>query len=456
MKTSPLTTPKNEPPFQITRRRFIRTTALAALPWWCIERELDLAHAAAPARPASPNDRPGIALVGCGGMGRADAREALRFGDLLAVCDVDQTRAQAAAQQFAKNGNTPAIYSDFRKLLERNDIHVIIQAAPDHWHTLINMAAAHAGKDIYAEKPLTLTIDEGRRLVSSIRKHQVILQTGSQQRSSQLFRTACELVRNGRLGKLKKVISYLPAGPAEGPFSAAPAPVGLNWDFWLGQAPKVDYVPQRCHSNFRYWLDYSGGTLTDWGAHHNDIARWAIDEPGPVSVEGRVLATMIPGGYDAFADYEVQLAYASGILHHIRSTRADDQYGSRVLPEGQRHGVRFEGADGWIWVTRGDLDASDEDLLYTPLPDSAVRLEISGDHMRNFFDSVRSRRDPICPVEAGHRSAALCHLAVICLRLGKPLQWNPKLERFLGQSASEANLLLERPQREPYTYAMAG
>ncbi|MGO9202477.1 MAG: Gfo/Idh/MocA family protein [Limisphaerales bacterium] len=437
----------------LSRRSFLKSCSLAAaaggLPAWFVERQLS----AAPAQPLSPNDRPGIGLVGCGGMGRVDAGLASRFGDIVAVCDVDESHAGQAARQFAKAGRTPAKYNDFRKLMERQDVQAIITATPDHWHTLVNMAAAKAGKDVYGEKPLTLTIDEGRRLAQTVRQRQTILQTGSQQRSDARFHLACELVRNGRLGKLREITVWLPAGLREGPFKAAPVPAGLNWDFWLGQAPKVDYLPQRCHLFFRYWYDYSGGTMTDWGAHHNDIALWAVGLPGPVSVEGKPLAQPVPGGYTAYSEYEVKFTYGNGVVHHVRTTKADNIYGGVEDPKGQRNGVRFDGQDGWLWVNRGNLKASDPALLTKPLPDNAQRLYGSADHMGNFFDCVRSRKPPICDVEAGHRSASVCHLGAIALRTGLALEWDAAKEQFAGEHAPEASRFIAREMRPPYDYS---
>jgi predicted dehydrogenase len=427
---------------------------VAGLPAWFMERERALA-AVAP-RAASPNDRPGIALVGCGGMGRGDAQNATRFGEIIAVCDVDDSRAEAAAKQFAKDGKTPAKYHDFRKVMERDDVQVIVQATPDHWHTLVNLAAAKARKDVYGEKPLTLTIDEGKRLVQAVRQNKTILQTGSQQRSDQHFRLACELVRNGRLGKLRQVTVFLPAGLHGGPFPTLPVPEGLDWDFYLGQAPKVDYVKERCHLTFRYWYDYSGGTMTDWGAHHNDIARWAIGLDGPVAVEGRRLNDPVPGGYTAYSEYEVAFTWANGVQHVVKTTKDDNIYGGVVNQQGQRNGIRFEGSDGWIWVTRGDLTASDDAVLTTPLAESALHLEQSGDHMGNFFECVRSRKDPICHVEVGHRSASVCHLGAISLRLGRKLPWDPAKQQFVGDGAAEGNTYVVRERRKPYDYSFVG
>ncbi len=425
--------------------------AATGLPAWFWER--DLARAAAAPKAVSPNDRPGIALVGCGGMGRGDAKNASNYGDIVAVCDLDAAHAAAAAVQFTRDGKAPEQLGDFRRVMERKDVHVVITATPDHWHTLVNLAATQAKKDVYAEKPLTMTIEEGQRLVKSVRQHKTVLQTGSQQRSDKHFRLAAELVRNGRLGKLKQVTVFLPAGLRAGPFSPSPVPKELNWDFYLGQAPKTDYVKERCHTTFRYWFDYSGGTITDWGAHHNDIARWAIGQEGPLSVEGRVLIDPIPGGYTAFSEYEVTYTWNHQIKHVVKTTTDDTIFGGVAKKEGQRHGIRFEGSDGWIWVTRGDLNASDDGLLTTPLDSSAVHLDVSNDHMANFFDCVRSRRDPICHVEVGHRSASLCHLGAIALRTGRRLEWNAEQERFTGDAASPANAMVAREMRRPYDYS---
>jgi predicted dehydrogenase len=444
-------TPKS---FLISRRRFLKLTSATAaatgLPLWFPERE---AQAASEPKRLSPNNRPGIALVGCGGMGRGDASNALRFGEIIAVCDVDQKHLDDAAKQFTKDGKTPAKFDDFRKVMERDDVHVIITATPDHWHTLVNLAAVQAGKDIYGEKPLTLAIDEGKRLVKAARKHNTIFQTGSQQRSDAKFRLACELVRNGRLGKLKEVTVWLPAGLREGPFQTAPLPPELNWDFWLGQAPKVDYVPRRCHVNFRFWYDYSGGTMTDWGAHHNDVALWALGFPAPQSVEGKALVQPIPGGYTAISEYDVKLTYPNGVVQNVKSTRADTISGTVADPAGQHNGVRFEGSNGWIWVNRGNLSASDKSLLDTPLPESAERLYKSDDHMANFFECVRSRKLPIADVEIGHRAATVCHLGAIALRSGLKFEWDGRREQFIGENAKVGNRYIEREMRKPYDYS---
>jgi hypothetical protein len=196
--------------------------------------------------------------------------------------------------------------------------------------------------------------------------------------------------------------------------------------------------------------------MTDWGAHHNDIARWAIGKEGPVAVEGKPLIDQISGGYTAFSQYEVIFDWGDGIQHVVTTTKDDNIFGGIVNKEGQRNGIRFEGTEGWVWVTRGDLKASDDALLTTPLSDSGTRLEVSNDHMGNFFESVRSRKDPICHVEVGHRSASVCHLGAIALRTGRKLQWDPKAEQFVGENAAAGNPFVTREMRKPYDYSFIG
>ncbi|HUR60117.1 MAG TPA: Gfo/Idh/MocA family oxidoreductase [Opitutaceae bacterium] len=442
-------------PFHVSRRSFLkRCTAVAAMagvPVWFVERQL--AAAEAPKSRRAANDRPGIALIGCGGQGTRDAQTASGWGDVLAVCDVDSEHAGAAAAKLRAEGKAaPQIYSDFRKVLERPDVDVLVNGTPDHWHTLVNLGAARAKKDVYAEKPLTLTIDEGKRLVKAVRQSGIVLQTGTQQRSSQRFRLACELVRNARIGALRSADVWLPAGLREGPFAQAAVPAVLNWDMWLGQAPKVDYVAQRCHRTFRFWYDYSGGTMTDWGAHHNDIAYWAIGLLAPREVASRVITPPIAGGYDTFSEYEVNYTYANGVKLNIHTTRDENFSGAKLKENGQRNGIRFQGADGWIWVNREEIKASDPAILKTPLPENAVKLYSSSNHMGNFFDCVGSRKAPICDVETGHRSATMCHLGAISLRTGRALTWDAAKETFIGEFAREANGYVQREMRAPYDY----
>jgi len=336
--------------------------------------------------------------------------------------------------------------------LDRKDIQVVICGTVDHWHTLVSLAALRSKKDVYCEKPLTLTIEEGQHLVSAVRDTGGILQTGSQQRSDKNFRLACELVRNGRIGKLQHISVWLPRGRREGPFAKSSPPSGFDWNMWQGPTPEVEYVRERTHVTFRYWWDYSGGTMTDWGAHHNDIALWGLglERSGPVSIEAKPLVEMIPDGFSASSEYAVNYSYANGVTHSCHSTAANEWNGAVADPKGQQHGVKFEGADGWIWVTRGSIEASNPEFLTTPLAVDATRLYVSNDHMGNFFDCIRTRKAPICEAEIGHRSASLCHLGVLSLRLGRKLQWNPETEQFVGDD--DANHWLRRELRKPWSY----
>lgn len=450
--------PKN---FQISRRRFITRASFAAaatgLPLWFVHR--DLAHAAEQGVTASqsPNGRPGLALVGCGGMGSGDLAGAAKFGNVVALCDVKQEALDRAIGRFTKDGKVPSGHVDFREILARKDVDIIVNGTPDHWHSLINMGAARAKKDVYGEKPLTLTIDEGKQVIKAVRDNKIVFQTGTQQRSDRKFRLACELIRNGRIGKLRTVEVFLPAGLREGPFANdQKAPAGLNWDLWLGQAPNVGYQKERAGNTFRWWWEYAGGPVTDWGAHHNDIARWAIGQDGPTSVEAKATVGPIEGGFNTCKEFEATLEYSGGIQQIVKTTTADSPFGAIIDPNGQRNGIRFTGTDGWLWVNRGDMSASKDEIYLDPLPDNAIRLETSDNHMANFFDCVKSRKDPIAHVENGHRSAVVGHLIIIAMFVGRKLQWNPVKEVFTGDGANEANKHLAREMRKPYDYSYVG
>jgi predicted dehydrogenase len=446
-----MTTLSHPPVDQFSRREILKAGAagfaLAGLPRWYAGEAL----AQEPSAPSnSPNERPGILLVGCGGMGRHDANIASKFGRVIAVCDVDAKHAADAAEQFKAESK----YSDFREAVAHQGVDVVINGTPDHWHTLINIHALRSGKDVYSEKPLTLTIEEGKKLVEVANQTGRILQTGSQQRSDPRFRLACELVRNGRIGKVKHVQVILPSGLHGGPFSTKPVPEELSWDFWQGQTPAVEYVPERCHFSFRYWYDYSGGTMTDWGAHHNDIALWGLGLNGPATIEGKALVEPIPGGFTAPSEYEVHFTYPNGVTQRTTSTQLNGPTGAAKTPTRPNeppHGVTFEGSDGWIFVTRGEITASDPAILKTELPSSAERLYSSNDHMGNFFECVRTRKAPICEPVVGHRSVSVCHLGVIAVRTGRKLSWDPENEQFTGDSV-DANQHLAREMRKPWSF----
>ncbi|MCH2200703.1 MAG: Gfo/Idh/MocA family oxidoreductase [Fuerstiella sp.] len=431
-----------------SRRHLLKTaasmSAASSLPHWFVEECLGNPQ---PTSLDSAGDRPSVALIGCGGQGRGIAQRAAKFGNIAAICDVDDGQLAKARKQWPK----ARAFKDFRGVVDLPDVDIVVCGTVDHWHALVSTAAMRAGKDVYCEKPLTLTVDEGKLLVREARKTGRILQTGSQQRSDSNFRLACELVRNGRIGKLEHVDVFLPAGRREGPFTPSDSPQGLDWNMWQGPTRDVDYVPERTHVTFRYWWEYSGGTMTDWGAHHNDIALWGmgLERSGPVSVKGKPLVEMIPNGFTAASQYDVQYLYATGVTHRCQSTTANAWHGRVIDPDGQQHGVKFLGDDGWIWVTRGAIEASDPEMLVEPLASNASRLYVSHDHMGNFFDCVKTRKQPVCDVEIGHRSASVCHLGVLAIRLGRELKFDPVNESFINDA--EADRWLRREMRAPWS-----
>jgi predicted dehydrogenase len=420
----------------------------AGLPMW-FARE---AVAAAEER-AGQAKKEGEAIVmgaiGTGSRGLAVMEEAQRRGaKFVAVCDVDARHRKEAVEKLGKLGVESNVdqYDDFRELLDRKDIDAVTIVVPDHWHTLIALEAMKREKDIYCEKPLTLTVAEGKALVKMAREKKPVFQVGSQQRSDARFRLACELVRNGRIGKVRTVETRIGDNPEGGPFPTVKIPDGLDWNFWLGQTPMVDYVERRCHYEFRWWYEYSGGKVTDWGAHHNDIAQWGLgmDETGPVQVESTSdwPRHKEPNCYNCPPHFNITYTYARDASKVCDGTRL-------ICTSGGENGVKFIGDDGWIFVSRERIDASERRLLDEPLPSDAVRLYKSDDHMRNFLDCVRSREATICPAEVGHRSVTVCHLGNISLRLGgRTLVWDPAKERFRGDALAEQ--MLSREMRAPW------
>jgi predicted dehydrogenase len=354
----------------------------------------------------------------------------------VAVCDVDEERRDKTAKIV---GDDCAKYNDFRELIDRKDLDAVVIGTVDHWHALTSIAAMKSGRDVYCEKPMSLTIAEGQAMLQAARKYDRIFQTGSQQRSDKRYHLACELVRNGRIGKVHTVEARIGDNPVGGPFPVVDVPKGLDWDFWQGSTPEVPYVKERCHYTFRWFYEYSGGKMTDWGAHHNDIAQWGLgtDESGPVAVTavGGEVAKK-PNCYNCHPHFAVTYTYADGAR---LITTSDGENGNR-----------FIGDRGWIFVNRSRIAASDPKLLEEPLGAGAARLYASNSHMGNFIDGVRTRTRPICDVAIGHRSASVCHIGVIALRLGKPLQWDPSAERFVGNGSNEANSMVAREMRSPW------
>ncbi|MGE3313910.1 MAG: Gfo/Idh/MocA family protein, partial [Planctomycetaceae bacterium] len=349
----------------------------------------------------------------------------------------------------AEFGGKVDTYEDYRDILARRDIDVVTIGSPDHWHTTMVINACRAGKDVYCEKPLTLTIDEGKQLVKVVRETGRVLQVGSWQRSDENFRLGCEIARSGRLGKIKRVEVVLGKNEIGGPFQPQQPPKNLNWNLWQGQTPDVPYIPERCHYTFRWWLEYSGGQMTDWGAHNVDIAQWAIghDRSGPVEIESKAKFPTVINGYNVPLDFEATLRYADGIVVTVKDTG--------------RSGVLVEGEAGRIFMNRGVLSGKPvEELTGKPFaraeyklyphdnldrPIRTGKLDAIINHMGNFFDCLRSRHAPLSDVESQHRSTTACHLANISMRLGRSLKWDPKKEHFVGDD--EANRMLSREQR---------
>ena len=405
----------------LSRRGFLESSvnalAIAGLPLWYARESVAALDekAGEEKKPVAANDRIVMGLIGAGGQGTGDMKWALKQKgvECVAVCDVDASRRDKAAKGLG--GDTDrAKFKDFRELLDRDEIDAVVIGTPDHWHALTALYAMKKGKDVYCEKPLTLTVAEGQALVKSCRARDRVFQVGSQQRSDDRFRLACELARNGRIGKIKTVETRIGDSPKKGPFPTADVPEGLDWDFWLGQTPYVDYVKERCHYEFRWWYEYSGGKMTDWGAHHNDIAQWGLgmDGSGPVEIvsEGES-PIQEPNSYNTHPHFTVTYTYGAEASKYCDGTKL-------VCSSRGENGVKFEGEDGWIFVSRSKIEASDPKLLDEPLPKDATKLYHSTNHMGNFIECIRDRQRPICDVEVGHRSVTVCHIGTISLRLG--------------------------------------
>jgi len=403
-----------------------------------------------------PSQHITMGCIGMGRMGQGDLRSFLGFHDLrvLAVCDVDRNRAEDAKRivdnAYAGRGEQGQgkgcdVYGDYRELLERADIDSVMICTPDHWHALPAIAAARRGMDIFLEKPLTLTVEEGRLLSDTVQLYGRILQVGSQQRSDSRFRFACELVRNGRIGGLEKVLVGVDVDPATGLRPSMPVPEHLDYEFWLGPAPWYPYTEDRVHPEKGYgrpgWLrvrDYGAGMITGWGAHHMDIAHWGagLDRWGPVTVEG---SAEFPrdGIWDVHGPFEIKYTYENGLQIIFADNKKNPQ------------GIQFIGSDGWVRVARGQITAEPQSLLKEVIGPKEIHLYKSQDHKANFLECVRSRRETVASVEVGHRSCSVCLLGDIAIRLGRKLRWDPAQERFMDDD--EANRRLSVPMRAPWT-----
>jgi len=392
----------------------------------------------------APSERITMGCIGVGSRGSGNMRSFLGREQvrILAVCDVDRKRRESAKQTVDKkygNGDCKA-YLDFREVIAREDIDALSLALPDHWHSIPVVMAARAGKDMYAEKPLARTIREGRAMVEAVTRYGRVWQTGSQQRSTGNFHRACELVRNGRIGKVRRVEVGLPTGRGTDNRPVQPVPEGLDWDFWLGPAPWrpfMDFGRGGPHWDWRWIMDYSGGQLTDWAGHHIDIAHWGLglDRSGPVEIEGRGEYPR-DGIYDVPTAYKFTCKYADGPVMTVANNKQLAQ------------GAKWYGEKGWIYVRRGRLEAEPKSVLEEVIGPDEIHLYESRDHHGNFLECVKTRKETVAPIEVGHRSISVGLLGEIAMLTEQKLKWDVEREVFLNSDA--ANRLLSRPMRSPW------
>ncbi|MBL0742987.1 Gfo/Idh/MocA family protein [Chryseolinea lacunae] len=417
----------------------------------------------------APSNRINVGVIGTGRIALThDMPGTIKFDNarIMAVCDPDSVRANNAKKfvndfYTKKTGKTydgVAVYENYKDLLQNKDVDAVIITTPDHWHAPIAVHAARAGKDIYMEKPASLTIEEGRIMSDAVYHTGRILQVGSQQRSMPQFRYAAELVRNGRIGQLKTVTVGLPGDPSGEAEPEMPIPKSLNYDLWLGTTPEVYYTEKRVHPQADLsrpgWLrceQFGAGMITGWGSHHIDCSHWAMDteHTGPIEVWGKAEFPK-SGLWDVHGLFKTEALYANGV--------------KMIVGNEFENGIRFEGTEGWIFVTRGDyavtssdpvakkpskaLTASDPKIITSAIGPTEIHLYESSDHHGNWLDSIKSRKQPIAPVEVGHRSCSTCLIHHVVMKLGRKAYWDPAKERF--KNDDEANAMLSRPQRHPY------
>ena len=452
---------------QTNRRDFLKTSTAAAagatLPYWFTSTTRSRAD-------DSPNERPVLGCIGTGSRWHGPGPAAMNFADCVAVCDVDalhldEARDKVKDIQGRRGSDRPvAMYEDYRELLDRNDIDVVTVVTTDHWHSKISIEAMQAGLDVYCEKPLTLTIHEGKQIIKVLEETNRVFQVGTQQRSEMgsRFLQAIAMIRDGRIGDIRKVTCDIGGSPTSPSIPKVDVPRGLNWDMWLGQAPAVDFRmlqdnsrwgKSRCHYEFRWWYEYSGGKLTDWGAHHVDIAQWALQQNGPdqgcLSVEGTSEHPMpYENGhatqddkYNTATSFDIQVMFPNDVEMNIVSSSSDG------------NGILFEGTEGRFHVARGRMKGGPvEELESNPLPDGAIQEVYGGkepgNHMANFMDCVKTRETPISDVWSHHRALTTCHLANIAIRLGRRIEWDPVAQQIVGDD--EANAWQTREQRPGY------
>jgi predicted dehydrogenase len=425
---------------------------------------------------AAPSNRINVGAIGNGRISRSHDMPGLWKYDtarIMAVCDLDSRRLQEAktlvngyyAKQTGKPYDGVSGYADYRALLANKDVDAVVISTPDHWHAIIAIHAVEAGKDVYLQKPASLTIAEGRALSDAVHRSGRIFQIGSQQRSSAQFRYAAELVRNGRIGELKTVLMGLPGDPAGDEEPVTPVPPNLNYDMWLGSTPVVPYTEKRVHPQTGYdrpgWLrceQFGAGMITGWGAHHIDSAHWGMgtEYTGPVEVWGTAEFPK-KGLWDVHGPFKTEALYGNGV---------------KMIVSGEfPNGIRFEGTEGWVFVSRGNpavpssdpvaklqdpqaLSASDPRIIKSVIGPEEIHLYESKDHHGNFLECVRSRQQPITPVEVAHRACSACLVHHVAMKTGRRVLWDPLKERF--RNDDEANAMLSRPQRWPYVVGGTG
>jgi len=452
---------------RMKRREFLKSSAAATL------ASVPYVWSGSCVRAEDTNSKPTVASIGVGGSrgrysrGGAIARNASGFGQMIACCDVDDRHT---AEFNAKFGGKLNLYRDYRKLFEKEKPDVVTIGTPDHWHVAIAIAALRAGCDVYCEKPLTLTIDEGKQICKVVKETGRIFQVGTQQRSenSLRFLKAIAMVQSGRIGKNVNAYVAIGGAPTGGPFKAEPAPSDLDWDMWLGPAPKAPFMKER-RRMFRWWFEYSGGKMTDWGAHHIDIAQWALggDHTGPVEADGKgqfppcvpenfdfpayfAGEASLPDCYNTAAKFSIDLKFANGSLLSV-----NDHYRSEDGKTDFGNGILFVGDRGRIFVNRGKLtgtpveemteaDNRELDEVMTKL----YKGKKPGNHMGNFFECLKDRTQPVSDVFTHHRTMTSCHLCNLTLMLGRKLQWDPTGEVFVGDE--QATALMSRPRRAPF------
>lgn len=430
-----------------TRRDFLKATTLAAaagslpcFPW----SETAFAN-------QTPNARPRIGCIGVGSMGTGDARGHAGFGDILAVCDVDSKHADRARNDGRIGKGKADAYGDYRKVLDRDDIDVVSVVTPDHWHVKIAIEALEAGKHVFCQKPLTLTLEENQLIRNACDKHKnLVFFIGTQQRSTRdKFLRAVNMVQKGLLGDIKHITVGINGSPTGGPFPVAKVPDNLDWEMWQGQAPEKAYRQKRCHYQFRWWYEYSGGKFTDWGAHHVDIASWAIDQlgkgQGPIEIDGTDAQhpveysdgyAVVDDCYNTSHNFSVKCKFENGIVMDVTS-RGDN-------------GITFEGTKGRIFVNRGKIvgkpieEKWDEDQFTEEDVRGLYKGKPYEGHKNNFYRCIAEGGLPVSDVYSHVQAMATCHLSAIAGRLGRVIKWDPKKEQIVGDEQAASFFSRER------------